>query len=512
VAAKRLRVSWILLLVLAAATGPRPPLPRAETLVILHTNDIHSHVFPFDTPGKKDIGGIARISTLIHTYKKQNQLTMALDAGDFFQGTAVFNLFHGKVETSSMDLAGYDCVCLGNHDLDEGAKTLMEALAGVGFPVISANVVVRSGGRGAPEQSAASRLLLPAYTIIRKGRFKIGVFGLTTSNLPFAVTACDSNAISTLDPFETCEEMLAYLKPKTDLQICLSHLGLKRDRRLAKRFADRGLDLVVGGHSHSLIDPPELIGGRRKIPVVQAACWGKYLGRVEFELGNGEAQFLGGGLIPIDDRIQEDPEVLRLLSPYADSMKMMMQEVIARAESTFFVKGINRRENALADLICDAVREETGADVAFVNAGGIRAPLLAGPISMASLYEVFPFDDYLVELELSGADLKRVFSTIARRLGKGNFVQFSGAELEICDRRIRRLLVSGKPIEKDRVYKVGTIDYIVNGGLHIPQLETHSPSAVSQTMVRDSIRRYLEKRGTVGPRLDGRLKVDKRCP
>lgn len=253
--------------------------PKADHLTILHTNDTHSQV----EPKSNGQGGYARRMGLINQERQADANLLLVDAGDFCQGTPYFNFYHGRVEIDAMNLMGYDAATLGNHEFDNGLDTLAAVLATAQFPIVCANYDFTG--------TAMEGKTKPSV-IIRKGGLKIGVFGLGCD--PKGLIA-DKNFLPAkyLDPYTSAQEAVDKLRAeKCDIVVCLSHLGTYG--KAAEDVCDvqlvqntRGIDAVIGGHTHKLYDNlrvPNLDGD--SIPVCQMGKSGAYLGKIVLGLGD----------------------------------------------------------------------------------------------------------------------------------------------------------------------------------------------------------------------------------
>ena len=255
-----------------------------KRLVVLHTNDMHSRIEPFPDDGSKfaNLGGMARRATLVRQIQQQEPHVLLLDAGDIFQGTPYFNYFGGELEFKLMSKMGYDAATLGNHDFDNGIDGLMEQLPEAKFSFVSSNYDF--------SKTPLKNHILP-YRTIRKGGIKVGLFGLGIE-LEGLVPRASFGATKYLDPVGVAMEMVSLLKgKKCDLIICLSHLGFSfksqkiDDKKLAAQV--EGIDLIIGGHTHTFLDHPvEILGPNGHTTMINQVGWsGLLLGRVDFELG-----------------------------------------------------------------------------------------------------------------------------------------------------------------------------------------------------------------------------------
>jgi 5'-nucleotidase len=268
---------------LANAAEAAPAAKGPLKLTILHTNDMHSRIEPFPDNGGQwaGLGGMARRAALIKEIRSQEANVLLLDSGDIFQGTPYFNFFGGELEYKLMSQMGYDASTLGNHDFDNGLEGLQRQLPNATFPFLIANYDFSKtplAGRFAP------------YKVFDKQGVRVGVFGL---GIELNGLVADKNFGATvfLDPVAKAKEMAAQLRgpEKCDLVICLSHLGYKYgeakldDCKLAAQVS--GIDLILGGHTHTFMDAPEPITSPdgQKTFINQVGWSGINLGRLDYE-------------------------------------------------------------------------------------------------------------------------------------------------------------------------------------------------------------------------------------
>ena len=272
---------------------------KSKKITILHTNDVHSHIFPFSSNDKKraNLGGIARRSTIINNIRKENPNTLLLDAGDIFQGTPYFNYFGGELEFKLMSLLKYDATTIGNHDFDNGIEGLHAQLPNAKFDFISSNYdFTNTIMDGSVNQ----------FRIYEKNQIKIGVFGLGVE-LKGLVNSNAYKETKYLDPIEIAQDMSSLLKndKKCDLIICLSHLGYKynnpnkvSDIVLAKKT--KNIDLIIGGHTHTLLDKPTEIKNivNNNVIINQVGCFGTHLGRIDFHI-NTDTKYYSSQILSV---------------------------------------------------------------------------------------------------------------------------------------------------------------------------------------------------------------------
>ncbi|MDD4778391.1 MAG: metallophosphatase [Fermentimonas sp.] len=254
-----------------------------KSLVILHTNDTHSRIEPLPETDRTFPGrsGVERRAILIDEIRKENKNVLLFDAGDFLQGTPYFNLFKGEVEVKAMNLMGYDAVTLGNHEFDYGLEVLEKVALEADFPIVSSNYDF--------SQTELKDLVKP-FVILKKGGVRIGVIGINIQ--PKGLVAADNyKGVKFLDPVKTANDMAELLltKYKCDMIVCLSHLGYNNDLNLAE--STRGIDLIIGGHSHTYLKEPAVRKNidNKDVSIYQTNGRGVFVGRLDIELEKVQA-------------------------------------------------------------------------------------------------------------------------------------------------------------------------------------------------------------------------------
>lgn len=256
------------------------------TLTILHTNDTHSRLEPFPADDKKFAGqgGVAARAAAIAAIRKEKQHVLLLDAGDIFQGTPYFNEYLGEPEMKAMSMMGYDCATMGNHDFDLGIEGFLRQLPHANFPFVVANYDFTK---------TALQHKVKRYITVKKGPLKIGIFGLGIQ-LYGLVPKENYKGIWYNDPVATAIDVAYELRhqEKCDMVICLSHLGFSyegnkvSDKVLAAQT--QGIDLIIGGHTHTFLDAPVLVMNRIGKPVLinQVGWAGLRLGQIDFNFNH----------------------------------------------------------------------------------------------------------------------------------------------------------------------------------------------------------------------------------
>lgn len=272
-------------LTLLTGAAAKRPEPR---LVILHTNDTHSRIdpFPMDGGSLQGLAGVSRRKTLIDRIRRENEHVLTLDSGDVFQGTPYYNLYGGEVEIEAMNRMGYQACAVGNHEFDNGMAALAKAMRQSRFKWICSNLHVAG--------SSLAGLVQP-WSVMEVGPFRVGLLGLIC-RLQGMVSPVNHDGAVYLDPVESSRRAVRALRAEgCNLIVCLSHIGYKRGRDQEElRDVDlpalvEGIDLILGGHSHTFIDEldtaPRRGGGVTRI--TQQGWAGIRLGRIEVGLPRG---------------------------------------------------------------------------------------------------------------------------------------------------------------------------------------------------------------------------------
>jgi 5'-nucleotidase len=292
---------------------------HAQTLTVLHTNDLHAHLASFPDPFLgKEAGGTARLATLIQAIRQENPNTLLLDAGDRFSGTTVSTLFQGEAELIFVCLLGYDALALGNHDFDYGQERLSYLRQRlIHPPMVAANIRYAKDGR-----PFASPFIYKELAGLR-----ILIVGLSTPETPYSTRPSNVAGLSFEGPGQYLKSIIEQERGNYDLLIVLSHLGYEEDRSLAEKVP--GIDLIVGGHSHAKIERGDRV---KSSLIVQAFQWGLYLGRVDLELNGKRVRQAKAQLIPVSSQVPPDPLFSSLLKhSYEDRATPIMEEVVAHA-------------------------------------------------------------------------------------------------------------------------------------------------------------------------------------
>ncbi len=459
----------------------------AHRLTVLHMNDFHSRHEPVDgraltcRPGARPdcFGGAARLATALFAERAAaeaaGRTVLLVDAGDQFQGSLFYTAWHGAVELAVMHVLGTEAMAVGNHEFDNGPAVLASFVRGATFPVLSAN-------SDASADPGLAGLLKPAITVEKDG-LPIGLIGVTT--LQTITGSSPGPTIRFTDPAAALATQAQALRAGgAKLVIALSHLGWDEDRALAGHVP--GVDVFVGGHSHTLLSDSEagasgpahaaFTGPAGRAVVVQAACYGRYFGRLDLDVADdGTVLAMGGDTRHVGLDLPEHPEVAAIVASYAGQLDAVRRRVVGQAPAAIDIAGCRVGECALGSFVAGAMLHSVqGADVALMNGGGLRTGLPGGRITLGDVLSVLPFGNTVATLKLRGADLRAALANGVARAGMGAFPQVAGLRFTWNPQadpaaRLGRVEIGQAdghfvPLDDARIYSVVTNNFVRAGG------------------------------------------------
>lgn len=437
---------------------------HAEHLVILTSNDTHSHIDP-DFDGK---GGLLRQKVMFDSVLCAEKNVMRIHAGDAVQGTLYFSEFHGKVEYEMLNRMNFDIAILGNHEFDNGMQQLAKHYKKMRPVCLSSNYDFAG---------TELEVIFQPYIIREFDGKKIGFIGI---NLDPSGIIAETNykGIRFHDITATADSTARLLKQEkgVDFVVMVSHIGydmtgwgVPGDIDVIKHSTD--IDLVIGGHSHTVINPDKkgspawLIANKngRMIPVTQTGNLGKYVGLIDIDLETFTTKYR---LLPVDKRYDSRinyPEIEAFLAPYRQKVDSLMNKEVA-ISAKFMDKGLGALSNWVSDAARDITVKLSGitADCSIMNKGGIRCAMPEGSVSEGLINSMFPFDNRLQIIELTGEQLLRSLEIMAARGGDA-----TSSELIVTytpNNKIKSAKINGKDIKPKKKYKIVTLDYLANGG------------------------------------------------
>ncbi|MDY0885621.1 bifunctional metallophosphatase/5'-nucleotidase [Dongia soli] len=502
-------------------------------LTILHFNDFHSRIEPINKydatcsttePSKLTcIGGVARLEKAIDQRRAALKGTnvILLDAGDNFQGSLFYTTYKGAAELEFLNDMKLDAMTVGNHEFDDGEAALAPFLDKAQFPVLGANVVT----------DAASKLRdrIKPFVILNRGGQKIGIIGAVTNDTPESATPGPHVRIT--DDAAAIKAAADQLKAQgIDKIIALTHVGYARDMAVIAKIP--GIDVVVGGHSHTLLanhDPkaagpyPTMVKnpGGYDVPVVTAASYSKYLGEITVTFDDqGVVKAAKGDPILLDSKIPEDPAITARIWELSKPIEKMRQQVIGSAGAVIDASTCRKEECSMGNLIADAMLDRVkgqGIDIAIENGGGLRASFGAGDITLGDVLTVLPFQNTLATFQLTGAEVVAALENGLSRIddGAGRFPQVAGLRYSFdktkpAGKRVVAVQVKqGEafvPLDPAKTYGIVSNNYMRAGGDGYAVFVQNGKKAYDfGPNLEDVVSDYLMHHTGYKPYLDGRV-------
>ena len=417
--------------------------------------------FFVDKVDEKLTGGVSMLSGYISKTRKEEKNVLYAISGDMFKGSLIDQEYRGISTIEIMNLLAPDVVTLGNHEVDYGLAHLLFLEKCAKFPIINANMFLTSN----------NTRLFNSHKIIRIDGMKIMFIGILTEDVLNSTR--NDKLISTLVGIKDAAEevgriCMAYQTEDIDLTVLLTHIGFENDQKLAAALdPDWGVDLIIGGHSHTLIDEPAVVAG---IPIVQAAVGTDQIGRFDLVIDtdtNSIASYTWQ-LVPINaDNCPRDLELEKVVHDYKSVTDAVYEQVLTRLDGVY-TQDRRNRDSMLGHLFADIVKEATGVDLVFIASGAIRGRVLGEVVTKGDLRGVFPYDNKVVECKFTGAQLRKALLWILRDesinapFDGGEFYQLSKGIRIVYDQpkhSLEVLELNGRSVQDDDLIKVAMGDY-----------------------------------------------------
>ncbi len=443
---------------------PAPPAPSfappGETceLTLLFTTDIHGYALPEEVR-RGLLGGFVALEAEVRAQREQaTSPVFLLDGGDVLTGQPTSMLSHEGVRGgylfAAMNVIGFDAMALGNHEFDYGLETLVALRESSAFPWLAANFL--------PIAAIEERVPVAASTVLERDGVRLGVIGLTADRLNELVGRELKESFRIADANPAVRAEVLRLRGKVDVLVALTHRSLEENLSLAEAVPE--LDVILCGHSHRRIMPPQEHNG---VLIAQAGHNLSALGKLELAVVDGEVVRSDGALISLWAEEREgSAEITALMDLAACELEEEMSTVLGSLESALTRNYYG--ESALGNFVAQAMRREAGTDVGLVNSGGLRTDLRAGAVTRGDIFKLMPFDNALVKIDLTGAELRAIcrHNAWSSAVQDHGILQVSGlsyrwaldddGEVEIVE-----LKVGGIPVEDGRTYSVATNDFIL---------------------------------------------------
>ena len=491
---------------------------QEKKLTVLYTNDLHAHLEPHIVPWvdkTRKVGGFANIAALVRREKKANPNTVYFDAGDWFAGPYVSSLTKGEAVIDAMNYLGLDAACVGNHEFDYGWENASEQFKKAKFPLLNGNIFLKGTEKLHWNEP---------YIIKNVNGIRLGIIGLH-EKFAFYDTTSDEmiKGVEARDEKVYLRKYIEELKPKTDLIVLLTHIGIpgtqsstgerdvprnhEHDIELAKSVP--GVDLMITGHPHSGLSEPINVNGTL---IVSTDAYTIELGKLEITYNKKQdkiTNYKNTLAYLFDDEVPDDPQMVKIIKKWNDKLKTITEEKVTKI-SLPLTRSYGEEStmgNLVADSILNAYPEY---DLAITNSGGLRQDIDAGDITVGELISAFPFPNTIVQLEMKGSDLRKIFEHGAGltngilQVSKG--VEMAYDESKPIGNRVTKVNIKGVSLNDNKTYKVLTSNFLADGGDGFLVFKKTLSYKNTGVQILDSMIKYLKRSETYTPIIEGRVK------
>ena len=523
----------VLVLLLATVLIGHSFAPERVHITILGTTDLHGNINPIDYyTDKPDNRGLAKVATLINRVRKEQPNVVLVDSGDTIQGSPLES-FHSRknnVRTDPMMLVmnslNYDAMAVGNHEYNFGLKVLEKARDEAKFPWLSGNTYEKGTGR----------THYKPYIVKDLVGVKIGILGLTTPGVPYWDNPPNYAGLEFRDPVPEARKWVQTLRTqeKVDVVVVAMHMGVGEDLRtgdaspgqipheneavtIAKEVP--GIDVIFMGHTHR--DVPSLY--IKGVLLTQANHWGRHLARADLYLQKEPSGWRvyakSARTIPVDDRVEPDPAVVKLTEPYDRQTQEWLAREIAQSPEDLTAEEARFRDTAILDLVQKVQLEAGKADVSMVASFNQNARIAKGPVTVRDITELYVYENTLAVLEITGQQLKDALEHSAKyyktyepgkslrelideKIPAYNFDIAEGVTYDLdiskpVGSRIQNLRFKGQPLAPTRKLRLATNNYRVNGGGGYTMYKNAPVVYRSSEEIRELMVDWLERNKTV---------------
>jgi len=503
-------------------------------ITILGTTDLHGNLDPIDYyTNKPDNRGLAKIATLVKAVRREQPNVVLIDSGDTIQGSPLESLHARKNNQPpdpmmlAMNALKYDAMTVGNHEYNFGLKVLEKARSEAQFPWLSANTY----------DSATGQTHYKPYLIKDVGGVKLGILGLTTPGIPNWDNAQNFAGLEFHEPLIEAQKWVPILRQqeKVDLVVIAMHMGLEQDLRTGESNPSQvlheneaiaiakqvpGVDVIFMGHTHREV-PSLFING---VLLTQANYWGRHLARADLYLEKTannawNVYAKAARTIPTDDKVQPDPEIVKLVEPYDKETQSWLGRVIGESSAELTARDARFRDTAILDVIQKVQLDAGNADVSMVASFNADARIAKGPVTVRDIAGLYVYENTLVVIEVTGQQLKDALEHSAKYFqpyvaGKSlselvndkipayNFDIAEGVTYDLDLRkpigdRIQNLKFRGEPVRPDQKLRLATNNYRVNGGGGFTMYKDAPVVYRSSEEIRELIIDWVEKHKTI---------------
>ncbi len=528
-----------ILLSISACSNNQPPADtlsnnRVQYLTVLHTNDNHGRFWH----NEKGEYGMAARKTLIDQLRSeataQGHAVLLLSGGDINTGIPESDLQFAEPDFKGMSLIGYDAMALGNHEFDNPLTVLNKQQKWANFPLLSANIFDKKTGENAFQE----------YKIFDKQGLKIAVIGLTTTDTAKIGNPQYIGGLEFKEPIAVTNALVTKIKKQyqPDIVIAVTHMGhyvdasfginAPGDVTLARSLPKNTLDMIIGGHSQEPIcmagnnkNDDDFKPGKACKPdqqngtwIMQAHEWGKYVGKAEFKLENGELTLLDYTLLPVNlyidapqadgttkpvlanEYIAPNPELKAFLAEYQAKGAKQIEGKIGFVDTK--LEGdrnkVRYQQTNLARVIIQAQMDSVGADFGIISGGGVRDSIAAGEVSYKDILKVHPFKNRITYMDWQGQELWDYLEVVTSfPPDAGAYLQYHKLSFERDDNKLISVSINNEPFNMNRTYRMSINSYNASGGDGYPALIKRQGYISTEDTDAQALKRFFEENSPV---------------
>ncbi|OUS70751.1 bifunctional UDP-sugar hydrolase/5'-nucleotidase [Pseudoalteromonas sp. A601] len=528
-----------ILLSISACSNNQPPADtlsnnRVQYLTVLHTNDNHGRFWH----NEKGEYGMAARKTLIDQLRSeataQGHAVLLLSGGDINTGIPESDLQFAEPDFKGMSLIGYDAMALGNHEFDNPLTVLNKQQKWANFPLLSANIFDKKTGENAFQE----------YKIFDKQGLKIAVIGLTTTDTAKIGNPQYIGGLEFKEPIAVTNALVTKIKKQyqPDIVIAVTHMGhyvdasfginAPGDVTLARSLPKNTLDMIIGGHSQEPIcmagnnkNDDDFKPGKACKPdqqngtwIMQAHEWGKYVGKAEFKLENGELTLLDYTLLPVNlyidapqadgttkpvlanEYIAPNPELKAFLAEYQAKGAKQIEGKIGFVDTK--LEGdrnkVRYQQTNLARVIIQAQMDSVGADFGIISGGGVRDSIAAGEVSYKDILKVHPFKNRITYMDWQGQELWDYLEVVTSfPPDAGAYLQYHKLSFERDDNKLISVSINNEPFNMNRTYRMSINSYNASGGDGYPALIKRQGYVSTEDTDAQALKRFFEENSPV---------------
>lgn len=484
---------------------------RFKNFTILHSNDIHGDFLAEVQSGEGNlIGGLALISGYLNQVRKEEKNVLYLIAGDMLQGSIIDSEYKGISTIEIMNYLAPDVVTLGNHEFEYGLPHLLFLEKLANFPIVSANLYI----------SKYNRRLMNPYKIINVDGFDIMFIGIITDEVLKALKH-ESEVGSFISLHDAAQEVGricdAYKDQDIDLTVLLTHIGFEEDKKLAALLnPEWGVDLIIGGHSHTVLSEPAIINN---ILIAQAGIGSDHIGRFDIVVDDDTNSIVEWKwkLLEVNENLAKpDADLQEFINSFKVELDRKYNTPICHFSHAITHPAMNC-ETELGNLFADVFQQRSQCDIAFFASFAIRGNKMGPIVTLGNFTESIPYDDALLRFTLTGEDLYTVWEHILRpenQAGEGYFFQLSKHSKVLYNnsaRKIESFTLLNLPIEKDKEYTICTQKYhyedntLKHFGLAKERFTAIEPSQVVVTSMKSLLEEFLRTHQHLKSAVEGRI-------